>query len=71
MTCYACGKKGHLVYDCRTTSDSKKKEILAMIKSGDFKPPKSGVVNTNVQEEGDGNNDPPKMSTTARSSWIL
>ena len=31
-----------------------------MMKSGDFKPPKSGVVNTNVQEEGDGDNDPPK-----------
>ena len=31
-----------------------------MMKSGDFKPPKSGVVNTNVQKEGDGDNDPPK-----------
>ena len=59
-TCYACGKKGHLVYDCRSTSDAKKKEILALMKSGDFKPPKSGVVNTNVQEEGDGDDDPPK-----------
>ena len=31
-----------------------------MMKSGDFKPPKSGVVNTNVQKEGDGDKDPPK-----------
>ena len=48
--CYACGKKGHLVYHCRSTSDVKKKEILALMKSGNFKPSKSGVVNTNVQE---------------------
>ena len=59
-TCYACGKKGHLVYGCTSTSDAKKKEILALMKSGKFKAPKSGVVNTNAQEEGGGDNDPPE-----------
>ena len=50
-TCYACGKKGHLVYGCPTTSDAKKKEILALMKSGEFKPPKSGVTNANVEDQ--------------------
>ena len=31
-----------------------------MMKSGDFKPPKSGVVNTNVQKEGDNDDKPPE-----------
>ena len=59
-TCYACSKKGHLVYNCKSTCEPKKKEILDIMKSGDFKPPKSGVVNTNVQKDGDGDDDPPK-----------
>ena len=30
------------------------------MKSGEFKPPKSGVVNANVQEQGGSDDDPPK-----------
>ena len=41
-------KEGHLVHGCTSTSDAKKKEILALVRSGEFKAPKSGVVNTNV-----------------------
>ena len=59
-TCYACGKKGHLVYNCTTTSDAKKKEILALMKSDEFKPPKSGVVNANVEKEGGSDDEPPE-----------
>ena len=38
-TCNACGKKGHLVYGCTSTSESKNKETLAMINLVTSSPP--------------------------------
>ena len=43
-----------------TTSDAKKKEVLALMKSGKFIPPKSGVVNANIAKEGSSDDEPPK-----------
>ena len=59
-TCYACGKKGHLAYDCTASTEAKKKEVLALMKSGEFKHPKSGVVNANVTKEGSSDDKPPE-----------
>ena len=38
----------------------KKEEILAIVKAGDFKTSKSGVVDTNVKKEGEKPDEPPK-----------
>ena len=55
-----CGKKGHLAYDCLSSTEAKKNDVLALMKSGDFKHPKSGVVNANIAKGGDSDDEPPE-----------
>ena len=50
MQSYGWGVKGHCMHECTKTSAKKKEEILAIVKSGDFKTSKSGVANTNVKK---------------------
>ena len=35
--CYGCGGKGHLLSVCKKNPPEQKKEIYAMVKTGDFK----------------------------------
>ena len=37
IQCFGCGVNGHFLSDCTKTTAAKKAEILAMVKTGDFK----------------------------------
>ena len=53
-------KKGHCLYECMKISAMKKGELLAILKSGDSKATKAGVVSTNVEEEDEEPNELPE-----------
>ena len=51
IQCFGCGGRGHYLSNCTKTSTAKKAEILAMVKTGDFKTAK-GVVQLNAGKGG-------------------
>ena len=51
VQCHGCGKGGHFLKECNKTSAKNKEDIFAMVKSGDFKTTKKGVMNTAMEEE--------------------
>ena len=58
--CFWCGEKGHLLNKCLKTTTDCRKAIYAMVKTGDFKTSRNGVVQLNTGKGGETTDEPPK-----------
>ena len=58
VPCYGCGGKGHLLSNCKKTPPEREKSIYAMVKSGDFKTTRKGVVQVEAGKGVDESNAP-------------
>ena len=58
--CFGCGEKGHLLNKCLKTTEDRMKAIYAMVKTGDFKTSRKGVVQLNTGKGGEATDAPPK-----------